>query len=206
MGVLLTYFLTRDLSRVRTHSIRDADISSRHRTYPVVIMRGGHSALVTDYAVLAEDLASHGYVGVGFDAPYRTSVVVFPDGSVIKTADQNNAELVHEPELTRRATKLVRAWSADASFALDQLERLNASDPSGRLRGRLDMRPVGVFGHSLGGATALQFCHDDFRCKAGIDIDGAPFGTVIKEGLRQPFMFLLSDHARMPDPADRQIL
>jgi dienelactone hydrolase len=56
------------------------------------------------------------------------------------------------------------------------------------------MQRVGVFGHSLGGATALLFCHDDSRCKAGIDVDGAPLGSVIAEGVTQPFMFLLSDH------------
>jgi dienelactone hydrolase len=56
------------------------------------------------------------------------------------------------------------------------------------------MQRVGVFGHSLGGATALLFCHDDSRCKAGIDVDGAPLGSVIAEGVSQPFMFLLSDH------------
>jgi predicted dienelactone hydrolase len=56
------------------------------------------------------------------------------------------------------ATKLVQAWSADMGFALDQVERLNASDPSSKFLGRVDMQRVGVFGHSLGGATALQFC------------------------------------------------
>jgi predicted dienelactone hydrolase len=56
------------------------------------------------------------------------------------------------------------------------------------------MQRVGVFGHSLGGATALQFCHDDSRCKAGIDVDGAPLGSVVSDGVIQPFMFLLSDH------------
>ena len=57
------------------------------------------------------------------------------------------------------------------------------------------MQQVGVFGHSLGGATALLFCHDDARCKAGIDVDGAPLGSVIAEGITQPFMFVLSDHS-----------
>jgi len=52
----------------------------------------------------------------------------------------------------------------------------------------------------------LQFCHDDPRCKAGIDIDGAPYGGVVQEGLNQPFMFVLSDHSReMSDPDSRKI-
>ena len=75
-GVLLTQFLTRDLSRVRAHSIRDADLSPRNRSYPVVLMRAGLAAETTAYTSLAEDLASHGYVVVGFDSPYRTVVVV----------------------------------------------------------------------------------------------------------------------------------
>src|ERR1035438_8939818 len=36
LGVLLGHFLTRDLSRVRAHSIRDAQVSPQHRSYPVV--------------------------------------------------------------------------------------------------------------------------------------------------------------------------
>ena len=193
-GPLLTQFLTRDLSRIRAHSIRDADVSPQQRSYPVVIMRAGLAALTTDYTTLAEDLASHGYVVVGFDAPYRSFVVVFPDGRVIARAPQNNADLVSGPQQEQLANKLAQAWSGDMGFALDQLERLNTSGPSGRFLGRLDMQRVGVFGHSLGGATALQFCHDDSRCKAGIDVDGAPLGSVVAEGVTQPFMFLLSDH------------
>src|ERR1700730_13620635 len=193
-GVLFTQFLTRDLSRVRTHSIRDAEISPQQRSYPVVLMRAGLAALTTDYTTLAEDLASHGYVVVGFDAPYRSFVAVFPDGRVIARAPQNDADLVSGSEQEHLANKLVQAWSTDMGFALDQLERLNASDPTGRFLGRLDMQRVGVFGHSLGGATALQFCHDVARCKAGVDVDGAPVGSGIAEGATQPFMFLLSDH------------
>src|SRR6202030_1415287 len=156
-GVLLTQFVTRDLSRVRTHSVRDAEVSPQQHSYPVVLMRAGLAALTTDYTTLAEDLASHGYVVVGFDAPYRSFVVVFPDGRAIARAPQNNADLVEGPAQEQLAVKLVEAWSADMSFALDQLERLDASDPAGKFSGRLDLDRVGVFGHSLGGATALQF-------------------------------------------------
>jgi predicted dienelactone hydrolase len=206
MGVPLTQFLTRDLSRVRTHIIRDAEVSPQHPSYPVVLMRAGLAALTTDYTALAEDLASHGYVVVGFDAPYRSYIVVFPDGRVIARAPQNDADLLSGPEQEQLATKLVQAWSADMGFALDQLERLNTSDPSGRFLGRLDMQRVGVFGHSLGGATALQFCHDDSRCKAGSDVDGAPLGSVIAEGVTQPFLFLFGEHESEPDAETRPVM
>jgi dienelactone hydrolase len=195
-GVLLSQFLTRDLSRVRAHSFRDAPVSPQERAYPVVLMRTGGSALTTDYTTLAEDLASHGYVVAGFDAPYRSWVVVLPDGRVIPRAPENNLDNVDGPQAEELASALVRAWTADSRYVLDQLERLNKSDPSGRFLGRLDLKRVGMFGHSLGGATALLFCHDDSRCKAGIDVDGAPLGRVIAEGVTQPFMFVLSDHRK----------
>jgi len=189
--------VTRDLSRVRTHSARDAEVSPQQKSYPVVLMRGGHSALTADYTTLAEGLASHGYVVVGIDAPYRTSVVVMPGGAVIARSSENNAELGSEAQRVRIATRLVQAWSADMSFALDEMERLNDANAS-RFRGKLDLQHVVAFGHSLGGAEALQFCHDDSRCKAGIDVDGAPFGSVVAQGVTQPFMFLMSDHSGEP--------
>ena len=208
-GALISEFLTRDLSKVHAHSTQNSGVSPQQRSYPVVIMRAGASGEVWNYSTLAEDLASHGYVVVGFDAPYRTNVVVFPDGRVMRRLPANNPELclgMTGQEQAHCVNRLLTAWTADIAFVLDRLERLNASDASGKFTGRLDMSRVGVFGHSFGGATAAQFCHEDSRCKAGIDLDGAPHGSVIQAGIPRPFMFLLSDHSRESDPESRQIL
>ena len=114
-------------------------------------MRAGLAALTTDYTTLAEDLASHGYVVVGFDAPYRTWIVVLPDGTVIPRAPQNDADLVGGPQKEALATRLLRAWSADMSFALDQLREAQLArlvEP-GSVDG-WDMKRVGVFGALAG--------------------------------------------------------
>ena len=205
----LLRLLTRDLSKVHAHSIRDADVSPQPRSYPVVIMRAGASAEVWNYSTLAEDLASHGYVVVGFDAPYRTYSVVFPDGRVMRRTPENNPELCEDQEQAQQArcvNKVLTAWTADIAFVLDQLERLNVSDPTGKFTGRLDMTRVGVFGHSFGGAQAAQFCSLDSRCKAGIDVDGSLHGSVIQAGIHKPFMFLLSGQGDFSSDAEiRQI-
>jgi predicted dienelactone hydrolase len=206
-GVLMSRFFTRDLSVVRVHSSSDPDISQEERSYPVAIMRAGGGALTTDFTTLAEDLASHGYVVVGFDAPYRTFVVVLPDNRVVTRAPANNPENLAGDQADRLINGLLAMWTSDTKFVLSQLEQLNAADPSGKFTGRLDLQRLGMFGHSFGGATALQFCHDDPRCKAGIDIDGAPYGSVVQEGVKQPFLFILSDHSReLSDSASKQIL
>ena len=138
----LLRLLTRDLSKVHAHSFRNSDVSPQQRSYPVVIMRAGASLEVRNYSTLAEDLASHGYVVVGFDAPYRTFTVVFPDGRVMRRIPENNPEFCLEKtgqERDRCANRLLTAWTADIAFVLDRLEELNASDASGKFTGRLDM-------------------------------------------------------------------
>ena len=204
---LIFRLLTRDPSKVHGHSLRDSDVSRKQRSYPVAILRAGASAQSANYSTLAEDLASHGYIVVAFDAPYRTNVVVFPDGRGMTRRPENNPELaIGAADSASLINKLLAAWTGDIAFVLDRLQRLNASDSSGKFTGRLDLARVGVFGHSLGGATAAQFCHDDSRCKAGIDVDGAPLGSVVREGLHQPFMFVLSDQIHSDDPETRQVM
>jgi len=204
----LLKLLTRDRSKVHGHSIRNSEVSLQQQSYPVVIMRAGASLEVWNYSTLAEDLASHGYVVAGFDAPYRSFTVVFPDGRVVRRIPENNSELCLErtgQEPDRCANRLLTAWAADMSSVLDRLEQLNASDAPGKFTGRLDMTRVGVFGHSFGGAAAALFCHEDSRCKAGIDVDGAPHGSVIQTGIDRPFMFLLSDHGGESGPESNQV-
>ena len=206
-GSAIFRLLTRDASKVHGHSLRNADVSAKQLSYPVVIMRAGASAPVANYSTLNEDLASHGYIVVGFDAPYRTWQVVFPDGRAIDRTPENDLELVSGDELTARADKLLAAWTSDSGFALDRLAQLNDADPSGKFTGRLDLTRVGLFGHSFGGATAAQFCSQDSRCKAGIDVDGSLHGSVIQTGIHKPFMFLLSGEGDFSSDAEvRQIL
>ncbi len=188
---VMTRLFMRDLSKVQAHSVVGAPVSSAKRSYPVLVMRAGGSALTLQYSTLAEDLASHGYVVVGVDAPYRTHLVVLPSGEVKHRPLRNDPEEVS----LERVNQLMMMWTADVRFVLDRLEAVNERDDRGLLMHRLDLTKIGVFGHSFGGAQALQICHDDARCKAGIDIDGMPFGSVVVEGVNKPFMFLMGDHS-----------
>jgi len=188
-------FLTKDVSKVHAHSLRNANVSLQQQSYPVLILRGGASSEAWNYSALAEDLASHGYVVVGLDAPYRTGVVVFPDGRVVRRTSENNPELCEEKTGREReacANRIIAAWTADMAFALDRLAQLNTADPAGKFTGRFDLTRVGIFGHSFGGAQAAELCSQDSRCKAGVDVDGSLHGNVIQTGIHTPFMFLLS--------------
>jgi predicted dienelactone hydrolase len=199
-GFVMSRLLSRDLSRVKSHSWSDAAVSRQEATYPVIVLRAGGGALSSDYTSIAEDLASHGYVVVSIDAPYRTVVTAFPDGRVALRSTQSDFDSMPYAAAEKAATQAMGVWVEDVKFVLQRLKELNLNDPSGRFEGRLDLQRVGIVGHSLGGATAAQFCHDDPQCKAGIDIDGIPFGTVVQESLHQPFFFILSDHRKETGP------
>jgi pimeloyl-ACP methyl ester carboxylesterase len=206
LGVVLRTFLKRDPAVVRSHSISGAMVAPDRHTYPVVLLRAGGSALTTDFTTLAEDLASHGFVVVGFDAPYRSFVVVLPDGRVVERSPAANVENANGNLADPVIGRLLAMWTSDTRFVVDQLRRLN-EDPSGNFAGRMDLGRLGMFGHSFGGATALEFCHEAPNCKAVLDIDGIPFGDVVSRGLSTPCMFLLSDHSReMADPESHQVL
>ena len=206
-GVLFTHFLWHNDAVVRGHSLENTDLAQDRPTFPVVIFRSGIGALALNYTTLVEDLASHGFVVVGADVPYSTCVVDMPDGRVIHKTDEGNPgdAPITEAERDRLLLDLLEVWTADTRFMLDQVGRINAQDPAGRFTGRLDLNAVGVAGHSFGGAAAVQFCHDDSRCSAGIDLDGAPHGSVVNEGITQPFLFLLSDHGNASSPPDQRI-
>jgi predicted dienelactone hydrolase len=205
-GRFMSSFFKRDPSIVRTHSFSNAPVSPEQPQYPVVLLRAGGSALTTDFTTMAEDLASHGYFVVGFDVPYLSFVVVLPDGRVVPRLPRYGVENASANLADPLIAKLLSIWTSDTKFVVDQLQRLN-KDTASQFRGRMDLARLGMFGHSFGGATALQFCHDDSRCRAAADLDGIPFGSVVREGLTKPCMFVLSDHSHeMSDPSSQQVL
>lgn len=201
-GVVLSSLFARDAAKIHSHSLADVKVSDDKSKFPVLLMKSGIGTMATDYSSIAEELASHGYIVVGSDAPYSTWLLRFPDGRIIsRTSEGNPGETATFSESGNRTLNhLVQIWSDDTHFILNQLEQMNNKDSSNQFFGKLNLNSVGVFGHSFGGATAAEFCLNDSRCKAGADMDGAPFGTVIEKGLNKPFMFLLADHRNESDP------
>lgn len=180
---------------VRAHAIVHATLSPRRTRYPVLILEPGMGKIPADYTTLAEDLASHGYVVAGITPTYSASVVVFPDGRTVQSVPGATAE---DPSYTtpaamrRGLNRLETVWARDVVFVMNRLSTLDAANGS-MFRGRLALARMGVFGHSFGGATAAQVCSADVRCKAGIDIDGDPYGSVTRTGISVPFMFIHSE-------------
>jgi predicted dienelactone hydrolase len=87
---------------------------------------------------------------------------------------------------------LIDIRTADSSFALDELSRLTRLEPNSPLAGHLDLEHVGIAGHSLGGATAVQVMAGDRRFKVGANLDGKLFGQEPAARLDRPFLWIQS--------------
>lgn len=208
-GFVMGELFTSDPSAVRTHSVEQTNLVGRSggaggtARYPVVLMNSGIGALAADYTTYAESLAAAGYIVVGCDRPYSTFVVAFPNGRVVQRSAAGHPSEAGDPA---NFDRLVRYWSRDEHFILDKLQELDKDDPSGRFTGRIDLDHVGVLGHSFGGATAMQFSVDDPRCKAAVNLDGQPFGSVVTTGTSKPLLVLTGEHGREPDSVTGKIM
>src|SRR3989442_13336699 len=173
------------LETAKLNATADAAPLQRSGGRPVVLFSPGFGVERELYAGLVEDLASHGYVVVAIAHPHDASIVQFPDGHVV----------IPRTQMDIAAALAVRV--ADTRFVLAQLARLGRSGP---FAGLLDLGHVGMFGHSLGGATAASTMLVDPRIDAGADLDGLLFGGARVSLLSRPFMLMSAEPGFVADP------
>jgi dienelactone hydrolase len=183
--------------RVRVHAVADAPIAAAQQAYPVLIFSTGFGNLPSDYTSLIEDIVSHGYIVLGITNTYSAPVVRFPDGRVANI--QADAAFPRGPAraIQSAGNRMVKVWAADIRFAIGRLAQMN-SDSKNRFFNHVDLARVGLLGHSFGGAASAEACSVDARCKAAVDMDGNLFGGVLQGGIKQPFLFVLSDWTLRP--------
>ncbi len=169
-----------------------------------------------------EELASHGYIIFSIAHHYECKFSSYPDGRTIHLdanslrfkkimQEQQNPKAIEMfnkmfsagndkermqvfidtnntlPTLIKGSPKY---WAEDISFFLNQLRDINRENEI--FKGKLNLDKIGVFGMSLGGIASNEICITDRRIKAGINVDGGLFGSVLNKKIQIPFMFLNS--------------
>ena len=127
---------------------------------------------------------------VALSVPYESAVSVLAGGRVVgQTTHPDVMGPPPHPALERlidirAADSPVRARPARAGW--------RSRDPRSPLAGHLDLQHVGIVGHSIGGATAVQVMAGDPRFKVGVNLDGKLFGTEPDARLDRPFLWMQS--------------
>ncbi len=140
---------------------RDRDVpvkiyfpASGEGPFPVIVFSHGLGGTRESYEYLGRHWASHGYVSVHLqhlgsdDAVWRDSPNPMES---LRQAVRDPAAAIHRP--------------LDVSFAIDQIQRLQAEDSP--LRGRLDLARIGAAGHSFGAFTTLAVAGMVFMLPGG---------------------------------------
>ncbi|MDX1991388.1 MAG: hypothetical protein SF029_03310, partial [bacterium] len=184
---------------VTVHARSDAGVAVSETPFPVLIMSHGNSWFPELYTTLAESLASHGYVVIGVRHTYNAAAALLTDGTVVRpvpaadatgfTIPPNATQLDILEMSDRHAQGLLAVQVGDLRFVLDQAERMNADDPV--LAGSLDLSHVGVFGHSFGGAAAIDALLADERFDAAALIDGSLYSDM-SAGRDRPILALFA--------------
>lgn len=208
------------LNRVKTNSHPDASLSSHETAYPVIIYSHAFYGLETENTMLMELLASQGYVVVSIAHTYENIVTLLNEKEAItgnldhlfalydahadreealyqafrKTTDQETRyDLVRQIlAVDEQSAQLLQIRTDDVHMVLEALQHWNRTDS--RFRSRLDLNRVGILGWSFGGSTAVESCMADSTIKAGINLDGYPYGLQFAHGelMHQPFMLIQS--------------
>lgn len=171
-----------DYDDINTHSTDRSAVSEARTKWPVLLFSPGSSVARQSYTALCVELASRGYVVVAMSHPYDSPASELLDGNVVSMGDASGAG-PKEDQVSVRAM--------DSSFVLDQLHELAKTEPGSTLISHLDLDRVGIFGHSFGGAAAVQAIENDPRFEAGLNIDGSLFRDEIPK-LDRPFLWLQS--------------
>jgi predicted dienelactone hydrolase len=179
-----------NLRLIRTHAIANLPLAPDRSTFPVVLVSHGPGVGNRSQSVFQlEALASHGFIAVAIDHTRYASTTIFPDGRAIPF----DPTVGWPTFVDAQSTAMLQTWAADASFVIDQLERLNQDDSTALLTGRLDLSRLGYLGTSFGGSVVVQTLLQDPRIKAGVAEDGKPyFLEEALSALDRPLMYMQS--------------
>lgn len=185
------------LELVPTHSYPLAP-AAEGEIFPVLVFSHGYGkADFTRNLTQMEELASHGYIVFSINHTCETWATVFPDGRVVPEYEFVPKELLAPEIWDASYDDQFGTWVEDTRYILDQIEALQSGKRESAVTGHLNLNKVGVFGTSFGGATAVEICLIDARCKAGANMDGSQFGYTDyrDKHLKKPFLFFYNEYS-----------
>jgi predicted dienelactone hydrolase len=159
--------------------------------FPVLVFSHATVGLRLQSSTILQELASWGYVVVAIDHTDGAAVTVFPDGEAdYYDLTRFGIPADVEPNFALMNEHVLPVWIADQRFVYDTIEKWQANDPL--FAGKLDVNKIASFGHSFGGATSLEVCRIDDRCRAAVDLDGGLYGDSFTQPATRPLMLMTS--------------
>ena len=153
--------------------------------YPLIVFSHGAFGIMDSNASTCQELASHGYVVASIGHPYHSlflkdanNKITFVDQNFMNDvyADNGATDAESEKRIYEKSQKWMELRSADENFVLEQIISMTSS-PEQAPFDRITTDKIGLFGHSLGGATSVEVA----RMRADIDAVIVLEGTMLGE-------------------------
>lgn len=167
------------------YDISSAPVSASQQSYPVLIFSHGAFGMRMSNASTFRELASHGYIVASVDHTYHSFYTAFANGEnvIVNTEFINSAMNAQSGKLSLdEEFRVSHEWldlrTADIELVIDCLKAGALEGSSELLNGHMDLTKIGLFGHSLGGATAAQVARERDEVIAAIVIDGTMIGDI----------------------------
>lgn len=156
-------------------------------SYPLIVFSHGAFGMIDSNYSTCTELASNGYVVASIGHPYHAIFVKNVDGETTY-ADMDFVKSVfaanesYDPEVERQIYENSLAWmelrTADENFVLDTI--LDKTDEAGQAPFSLiDTEKIGLFGHSMGGASSVQLGRERTDIAAVVDLEGTMLGEYV---------------------------
>lgn len=182
------------VNRIRTNSRLGAPVN-KQGPFPLILLEHGSGVVPAIYTVLAEGLASQGFVVAATNHPPDSLIAAFPDGHEIRSKPYWPVDADRRTQGIAIGRFADDVLVADVRFVLDQLAEMNSRDAF--WRGRIDMSKIGIMGHSMGGTTAALATKEERLISAGINLDGSTFpgmnNDVRPVELHKPLLFIATE-------------
>ena len=205
------------LDFIETNTYEKPEVASGN--FPVLIFSHGSYSKASGYYAILEEIASHGYIIFNINHTYESVGSIFPDNKIIyfnkkydleNVLSKNMTTLAWESQLNFNnaksekeklkiskkilteyvAANITKRWSKDISDVINNLKKWNENS---FLKRHLNLKKIGVIGHSQGGSATGQAIIDDSRISVGINLDGVQWGNIIDTTFTKPFLYISSD-------------
>lgn len=173
--------LSKDYQKTLTNSVLRASIAQEIDTAPLVLIIPGRGTERFLYTTIAEELASHGFVVASVDMP-EIGYVIYQDGFTLYPSDdfKTPSGMMAGPyeKVDAFFEEPTEKGYQDLMFVMKNIAELNEY----AFENKLDLKNIGVFGHSLGGRIAGELTAKSEKVKALATMEGIPPRDVRFEG------------------------
>lgn len=202
MTVAYSKFTWADKNRIETFAASDSEETAPSRmltvefwypevsedseeTYPLVIFSHGANGFSGSNLSTFQQLASHGYVVASIGHTYH-ALYTQDEDNIVTTIDMeffNQVMSLSAMADDEQKYNLNQEWLMlrvdDENFVLDTVLQYAMEAESTAPFNRIDTDKIGLFGHSLGGASSAVLGRTRDDIDAVIDIDGTMLGEAI---------------------------